>query len=105
MPGGALAETQGEAAPRDEGARGARAVTTGPNGERVGLGERPAVALGRLEGAAAGASVSRMVLSPTVQRPRRANPSAAARSIAARAAPSRVGASSARAPASRKAVP
>ena len=39
---------------------------------------------------AAGASVSRMVLSPTVQRPRRANPSAAACSIRARAAPSRL---------------
>ena len=54
---------------------------------------------------AAGRSASRMVLSPTAQRPRRAIASAAAASIGPSAAGSSDGASPAVAPASRKAVP
>ena len=96
MPGGALAETQSQSAASHEGSRGQGAVPTGLTASAYASASGRPWRSAASKAAAAGASVSRMVLSPTVQRPRRASPSAAARSIAATAAPSRVGASSAR---------
>ena len=64
---------------------------TGPDA-RVAPRRAAAVALGGARRpSAAGRSASRMVLSPTAQRPRRARPSAAARASRPRVAPSRVG--------------
>ena len=74
VPDRALAEAQRQAAPRDERPGGAHAAGGRPDPRLPMPARRP-------KASAAGRSASRIVLSPTAHRPRRASPSAAATSI------------------------